>query len=63
MKEIKVGEYVRLKNGIIRKFKKYVNNEDIELTRPYNTCKIKEIVKHSKNIIDVIEVRRLCEWI
>lgn len=55
--EIEAKEWVRLKDGRIRQFKQY--NEDIEfieLTRPYSTCKEKDIVKHSKNIIDLIEV-------
>ncbi len=54
--KIEIGEYVRLKDGRIRIFKNYVTEEDIELTRPYNTAKIEDIVKHSKNIIDLIEV-------
>lgn len=56
--EIEVKEWVRLKDGRIRQFKQYVNNEDIEfieLTRPYNTCKEKDIVKHNKDIKKLIE--------
>ena len=60
--EIEVGEYVKLKDGRIRQFKQYINEEVIELTRPYSICKEKDIVKHSKNIIDLIEVRRFCKW-
>ena len=62
MNDIEVGEWVRLKDGRIRQFKQYVNDVDVELTRPYNTAKVEDIVNHSKNIIDLIEVRRLCEW-
>lgn len=60
--EIEAKEWVRLKDGRIRQFKQY--NEDIEfieLTRPYSTCKEKDIVKHSKNIIDLIEVGDIVE--
>ena len=56
--EIEVGEYVRLQNGEIFKI-------DENTTNYYNSNKeyiTNEIVKHSKNIIDLIEVRRLCEW-
>ncbi len=53
--KIEVGEYVRLKDGRIRIFKNYVTEEDIELTRPYNTAKIEDIVKHSKNILELLE--------
>ena len=49
--EIKVGEYVRLKKGEIFKI-------DENTTNYYNSNKeyvTNEIVKHSKNIIDIIE--------
>lgn len=55
--EIEAKEWVRLKDGRIRQFKQY--NEDIEfieLTRPYSTCKEKDIVKHSKIISEIVEV-------
>ncbi len=51
-KEIEVGEYVRTKKGKIFKYgkgKAYLGKDN-------------EIAKHSKNIIDLIEVRRLCQW-
>ncbi|MBQ9298696.1 MAG: hypothetical protein IJ223_06740 [Clostridia bacterium] len=61
---IEVGEYVRTKQGKIGKFKKYLKSlyfvgQDIEL----ENCIIyledeDEVTKHSKNIIDLIEVRR-----
>lgn len=50
--EIKVGEYVRLKNGEIFKI-------DEDTTNYYNSNKdyiTNEITKHSKNIIDLIEI-------
>lgn len=53
---IEVGEYVRLKDGKIRQFKQYINEEIVELTRPYSICKEKDIVKHSKKLIDLIEL-------
>lgn len=73
--EIKVGEYVRTKNGRINKILKivpyyennklifeqsYVYTEDFYQWKIYQLMDI--VKKHSKNIIDLIEVRRLCEW-
>ena len=77
--EIKVGEYVRTRKGIIGilkqqfifghgvnypepqewvidvKGKKYVTTEcDVDFDN---------IVKHSSNLIDIIEERRLCKWL
>lgn len=68
--KIEVGEYIRTKNGNIDKIDRYIFESNI-----YH-CKnglcidtenriglyLEDIVKHSKNIIDLIEVRRLCEW-
>ena len=65
MEEIKVGEYVRIKNGPIRKV--IAINEGKEKTifgkyrldKDYNNCRSvaeKKIVKPSENIIDLIEV-------
>lgn len=64
--EIEVGEYVKTKNGEIHKIIE-INNPNDELWTYYkfenNMGNYKEnIVKHSKNIIDLIEERRLCEW-
>ena len=64
--EIKIGEYVRTKEGKIYK----ITNYDKE-TNKYNSINDefwyiifpKDIVKHSYNIIDLIEERRLCKWI
>ena len=68
MSDIKVGDYCRTKDGIHKiteikedtldtwamKYYRYDNNMgDFE----------SEILKHSPNIIDLIEKRRLCEWI
>jgi len=69
MNEIEVGEYVRTEKGTIGKIKAEENltygfgakqtfyryfdkNEEIQ----------EEIIKHSKNIIDLIEIRRLYKW-
>lgn len=63
MKEdkIEVGEYVRTKNGQVDIY--IENDENYMFARCKNkTYWINDIVKHSKNIIDLIEVRRLCEW-
>lgn len=53
---IEIGEWVRLKDGRIRQFKKYLEGNIVELTRPYNVARITDVVKHSKNIIDLIEL-------
>lgn len=62
------GEWVRSSDGIIVKIQGKIGNEYV--IKPFKgkmyTLTIKQlekdIVKHSKNIIDLIEVRRLCEW-
>ena len=76
--EIKVGEYVRTKNGLIGKVNKielagsgvrfggeYLSDTIIQ----FNDGKIYErrvkdrnITKHSFNLINLLEVRRLCKW-
>ena len=69
---IEVGEYCRTREGFIAKLEKMEDSD----TSPYGDERISLwhedyyggyeephiIVKHSKNIIDLIEVRRLCEW-
>lgn len=57
MEEIKVGEYVRTDNGIIGKYVKFRGFEDsIETNNKWIGFDIeKDIVKHSPNIIDLIE--------
>ena len=71
--EIKVGEYVRTKDGIIAKVT-YVDGLMIDCDE--NVFDLKNlammeipieyaeeyIIKHSKNIKDLIEARRLCKW-
>ena len=67
MEEIKVGEYVRTKNGYIEKVTETDNNYvysdgilsyqfqgDVEIPNSYEEKS--KIVKHSENIIDLIEV-------
>lgn len=63
MKEIEVGEYVRTKNGIskvIENVDKYVTEEQIcvdFISGMYHQVISKHrIVKHSKQLIDIIEV-------
>lgn len=55
--EIKVGEYVRTDNGIIGKYVKYRGIEDrIETNNKWIGFDIeKDIVKHSPNLIDLVE--------
>lgn len=65
MEEIKVGEYVRDEEGYLGKCtSKYgesvvltMQNGEIIGTREY------EKYKHSSSITDLVEERRLCEWI
>ena len=69
--EIKVGEYVRTKDGYIAKiteidnyiwFNSKINKESGMAV--YNLSKIefeKLVIKHSSNIKDLIEKRRLCK--
>ena len=65
--KIEVGEYIRTKSGKIYKIDKieecsvcfeplYVNIEKIRGIKFTNSYHIKDIKKHSKNIIDLIEV-------
>lgn len=71
IKEIKVGEFVKTKNGIIAKvidkdgkfywldrnvYKLY----DLALNHIEIGKENKIIIKHSENILDLIEERRLC---
>ena len=75
--EIKVGEYGRTNLGNIIKFAWFQNSETGEIyknkvilvdkmmteTYPFYYFKKDEyIVKHSPNLIDIIEERRLCKW-
>lgn len=63
MEEIKVGEYVRLKDGIILKYGEksstiIENNIYTDYSGEYEWSS--EVVKHSPNIIDLIEVGDIC---
>lgn len=55
MEEIKIGEYVRTKKGGILKIIAY-DISDKYLFAEHGMIKIKNIVKHSFNLIDLIEV-------
>ena len=66
---IEVNEYVRTKNGIskvIENVDKYVTEEQIcvdFISGMYHQVISKHrIVKHSKQLIDLIEARRFCKW-
>lgn len=74
--EIKEGEYVRTKDKGIKKIDHLSANPNVTVNkyryflgydkdgdRCYGILKTTDIVKHSNNIIDLIEERRLCEWI
>jgi hypothetical protein len=70
--EIEVREYVRAKNGNIRKIDKiekcksckenlYINIETIKNLYFTNSYHLEDITKHSKNIIDLIEDKEIVE--
>ena len=54
--EIKVGEFIRTDDGRIYKL------EDLQDEVFLNDKFYNNIVKHSPNLIDIIEERRLCKW-
>ena len=58
MEEIKVGEYVRLLEGIIIKVKEECLDDESyqEYLIDCEPIRLKDIVKHSFNIIDLIQV-------
>lgn len=68
---IEVEEYVRINNdfrlialGIGQVIR--INQDTIYVKMNFElpfAFKIENIAKHSKNIIDLIEVRRLCKWL
>ena len=70
MEKIEVGEYVRTKNGEIDRiyeYKKdtkiYICEKDLMIdSQNLLATHIKDIVKHSKNIIDLLEVADIIEW-
>lgn len=70
MEDIKEGEYVRINNdfrlialGIGKVVR--INQDTIYVKNNFEmpfAFKIENITKHSFKLIDLIEVRRLCEW-
>ncbi len=66
MEEIKVGNYVINQNRLVIGKIIEINEEKQEAIIEIDNFEIPigfwNIKKHSKNIIDLIEVRRLCEW-
>ena len=71
MADIQVGERIRTKKGNIGKVIGIFNGHctakyhiefqgNVKIKRQYLSTKT--IIKHSKNIIDLIEVRRLYKW-
>lgn len=68
VEEIKVGDFIRSNDGYIGKITSIRQNPKRECDTYYScdNCMAsgfyEQIKKHSKHIIDVIEVRRLCEW-
>lgn len=64
MEEIKVGEYIKTYNGLIGKIVQITDSGNYAI-RIYNGAEYvvrAVIVKHSKNIIDLIEVGDIVEW-
>ena len=73
MKEIEVGEYVRTNNKGIKRIDRIDNNktvnkylyftgiEDFE-GKEYKIIKTTDIVKHSKQLIDLIEVKDVIKY-
>ena len=73
MEDIKVNDYIRTKDGIIARVTRY---DDLMLDCDRDVFDLgnlammeipveyiqEYVMKHSKNIIDLIEVRRLCKW-
>lgn len=71
MENIEIGEYIRTNKGNIGKVigifdGHYMAKYHIEFQGNIKTKRqylsTKTIVKHSKNIIDLIEERRFCKW-
>lgn len=60
MEEIQIGEYVRTKNGIIYKSEYNISTNLENIPEKYKKL-VDNVEKHSKNIIDLIEERRLCK--
>lgn len=60
MEEIKVGDYVRT-NGIGKV--EQIGNSLFWLEDGSSYSLSDKKIKHSKNIIDLIEVRRFCKWL
>lgn len=63
--EIEVGEYVRTKEGELHKVIKIIEDDG---DWDYYCCEnnvgyfAMDIANHSKQLIDLIEKRRLCKW-
>lgn len=62
MEDIKVGEYVRLDDGLIG-IVKYIDTQNIGITINNDEIEVSSgVVSISSNIIDLIEERRLFRW-
>lgn len=63
MEEIKEGDYIRSNTGEIGRIIEIKDNPDRFVVDDCGQIILKtNIVKHSPNIIDLIEERRLCKW-
>ena len=61
MEDIRVGEYIRTESGYIGKIEQ-INKEPTDENITYvitdvHSCFLEEVVKHSSDILDLIEVR------
>ncbi len=57
--KIEVGEYVRTYKG---KIYKVTNVYTTKITCGHTSLRYIDIKSHSKNLLDLVEVRRLREW-
>lgn len=61
MKDIEVGDYIRTKAGIVGKVIKVLSNR-VFLDKLGYAVLIKDIAKHNKNLIDLIEVGDIIKY-
>lgn len=61
MEEIEAGKYVRTKDGVIGKVIKALSNR-VFLDNLGYAVLIKDIIKHSKQLIDLIEVKDIIKY-
>lgn len=61
--KIEIGEYMRFNNGEIGRAIDIKENPSRIVYSEYGEISlISDIAKHSKQLIDLLEVRRYCKW-